>query len=300
MFKPLRKRLEAAAAFLVSALVLCLAGCATRAPQMNTSFASYTLDCDTPTNPALQAKLEQIDTELRRQFGMSEAQTAVGVLDLRTRRLAMVRPDRIEYAASVPKIAILLAYFQLHPEAATNLSPQTRHELGLMIKASSNEMAAKYSQELGLTAIRQVLDSYHFYDANRGGGLWVGKHYGKGGERVVDPVGDHSHAATVRQLLRFYLLLEQGRLVSASASRTMREIFASPDVPHLDDRFVKGLTGRGVGIIRKSGWWEDWFHDTAVVTGPGRHYILVALTHHSKGDGYLMALAAAVDDLLIR
>lgn len=282
---------------LASVLVLCLAGCATDPLQMKTQFESYTLNYFTPVDPALQASLERIDADLRREFSMTPEQTAVGLLDLRTLRLAMIHPDRIEYAASVPKIAILLAYFQLHPEAATNLSPQTRHELGLMIKQSSNEIAAKYSQELGLTAIRQVLDSYQFYDPAHGGGIWVGKHYGKTGERVGDPVGDHSHAATVRQLLRFYLLLEQGRLVSPAASRAMREIFASPNIPHLDDRFVRGLSGRGVEIIRKSGWWEDWFHDTAVIMGPERHYILVALTHHPKGDSYLVGLAAAVDEL---
>jgi beta-lactamase class A len=285
---------------LSSAIVLCLAGCTTVSPQMKRGFESYTLDYSTPVDPALQTSLERIDADLRRQFTMTTNQTAVGLLDLRTLRLAMIHPDGIEYAASVPKIAILLAYFQLHPEAATTLSPQTRHELGLMIKQSSNEMAAKYSQELGLAAIRRVLDSYQFYDPSRGGGIWVGKHYGKDKERLGDPVGDHSHAATVRQSLRFYLLLEQGRLVSPEASRTMREIFASPNIPHLEDRFVKALAGRGVEILRKSGWWEDWFHDTAVITGPGRHYILVALTHHPKGDSYLVGLATAVDELILR
>jgi hypothetical protein len=44
----------------------------------------------------------------------------------------MLHPDREEYAASVPKIGILLAYFQLHPEASTNVDGTTRHELGLM------------------------------------------------------------------------------------------------------------------------------------------------------------------------
>ena len=31
---------------------------------------------------------------------------------LRTLRLALIHPDRIDYAASVPKIGILLAYFE--------------------------------------------------------------------------------------------------------------------------------------------------------------------------------------------
>jgi len=263
---------------------------------MKQGFDRYTLDFNTTVDAALQAEVEGIDARLRGKYGMTAEQTAVGVLDLRRLRLAMIHPDRMEYAASVPKIGILLAWFELHPEAARNLDAQTRHELGLMIKESNNEMATKFSREMGLRRIQEALNAYHFYDTNHGGGLWMGKHYGKGDERIGDPIGNHSHGATVRQLLRFYLLLEQGKLVSAEASKTMREVFASPAIPHDDIKFVKALEGRDVQLLRKWGSWEDWLHDTAVVTGPGRHYILVAMTHHPKGDEYLMELARAVDE----
>jgi beta-lactamase class A len=262
------------------------------------AMESYSLTYDAPTDPPLQRQLEAIDTRLREQFGLTTEQAAAGVLDLKSLRLAMIHPDRIDYAASVAKVGILLAYFQLHPSAATNLDSNTRHELGLMAKASSNEMAAKYSRQMGLREIQAVLNSYHFYDTNHGGGIWMGRHYGGGGERIGDPLSDNSHAATVRQLLRYFLLLEQGKLVSPEASRTMRDIFASPDIPHDNIKFVKGLAGRDVQIIRKWGTWQDWFHDSAVITGPDRYYILVAMTHHPKGDDYLVALATAVDDLM--
>jgi beta-lactamase class A len=271
---------------------------ATAAPDMNATFQNYTLNYTNAVDPGLQMQLETIDATLRSQYGMTADQTQLGLLDLKTLRLAMIHPDHEEYAASVAKVGILLAYFQLHPAAATNLDATTRHELGLMIKASSNEMASKFSHEMGLKAIEQVLDMDDFYDAAHGGGIWVGKHYGRDTERIGSPVGDNSHAATVRQLLRFYLLLEQGRLVSPAASKTMLEIFASPDVPPDDIKFVKALSGRDVQIIRKWGSWEDWLHDTAVITGPGRHYILVAMTHHPRGDDYLAGLAVAVDDLM--
>lgn len=260
--------------------------------------AKYTLSFTNQPDAALQAKIEALDADLRTRFSMAATQTAVGVLDLQTHRLAMVRPDSEDYAASVAKIGILLAYFQLHPEAATNLDAATRHDLGLMAKVSSNEMAAKFSKQMGLREIQQVINDYHLYDTNHGGGLWVGKHYGAGGERIGDPVGNNSHAATVRQLLRFFLMLDQGELVSPAASKTMREIFASPDIPHDDIKFVKGLKGRDVQILRKWGSWENWFHDTAIISGPGRRYILVAMTHHPRGDDYLVALAPAVDDLM--
>jgi beta-lactamase class A len=284
-------------AFLALATLLVIAPASTAATAYSTS---YVLDYTSPVDSALQKRLEVIDSDLRAQFGMTTNQTAAGLLDLNTFRLAMVHPDREEYAASVAKVGILLAYFQLHPEAATNINPETKHELGLMAKASNNEMAAKFSTELGLKQIQAVLNAQGFYDTNHGGGIWVGKHYGKGGERIGSPMGDNSHAATVRQLLRYFLLLGQGKLVSPAASKTMREIFASPDIPHDQIKFVKGLAGRDLQIIRKWGTWEDWLHDCAVVTGGGRHYILVALTRHPKGDEYLEELARRVDDIMTK
>ncbi len=196
------------------------------------------------------------------------------------------------------KVGILLAYFHLHPEAATALDPETERELGLMIKASSNEMAAKHSRAIGLREIQQILNSHGFYDATRGGGIWVGKHHGPNSERIGDPVADQSHAATVRQLLRFYWMLDTGRLISPDASKKMRAIFLSPDIPHDDLKFVKGLACRDVTILRKWGSYQDWLHDSAIVTGPGRRYVLVALTHHAAGDAYLEDLAREVDEVM--
>jgi beta-lactamase class A len=279
-------------------MILGSVGVTATAAEDHSRFETYMLDYNAPVDPGLQTNLVKIDSTLRAKYGMTTEQTAAGVLDLKTLRLAMIHPDRMEYAASVSKVGILLAYFQLHPEAATNLNPQTRHELGLMAKASNNEMATKFSMEMGLKQIQEVLNAQHFYDTNHGGGIWMGKHYGKDDERIGDPLHNFSHGATVRQLLRFFLLLEQDRLVSPEASKTMREIFASPDIPHDDIKFARGLTGRDVQIIRKWGSYEDWFHDAALVTGSGRHYILVALTHHPKGDDYLVEFAGAVDDLI--
>src|SRR5437867_11404986 len=99
-------------------------------------LADYHVEYETQTDPVLQAKVEEIDAGLRAKYGMMTEQSAVGVMDLRTGRLAMIHPDRGEYAASIPKIAILLAYFELHPESREKLDPQVRHELALMIKAS--------------------------------------------------------------------------------------------------------------------------------------------------------------------
>lgn len=259
----------------------------------------HLLDWNRQPDAHLQHGVEAIEADLRAKYGLSTQQVAVGLLDLKNPRVAMTHPDRIEYAASVAKIGILLAWFKTHPEAETNLDATTRHELGLMIKASSNEMAAKFSEQIGLRQTQEILNEMGFYDPAHGGGIWVGKHYGKSGERYPDPIGGNSHAATVRQLLRFYLLLEEGKLLSPAASRTMMEIFDSPDIPHDQHKFVKGLQGRSVKILRKWGSWEDWLHDSAIIEGPNRKYILVALTRHPRGDEFLEELARRIDDWMM-
>lgn len=265
---------------------------------MNPKLQDYTLDYETPVDSELQGRLEGIDARLRAKYGLGTNETAVGLLDLKNLRLAMVRPDYEMYAASVAKLGIMLAYFQLHPAAATNLDPGMRHDLALMVRPSDDAAATRIAMTMGLRPIQNVLDSYHFYDASKGGGLWVGKYYGQAGERYGDPLNDHSHAATVRQLLRFYLLLEQRRLVSPQASQTMLDIMATPDVPADNIKFVRGLAGRDVQVIRKWGSWEDWLHDTAVVAGPDCCYIIVAMTHNPRGDDYLVDFSQAVDDLM--
>jgi hypothetical protein len=78
----------------------------------------------------------------------------------------------------------------------------------------------------------------------------------------------------------------------------MREIFDSPALPHDPIKFVKGLEGRNLELRRKWGSWECWLHDSAVVRGPGRYYILVGLTNHLRGDDYLVDLSRSVDDWL--
>src|SRR6266446_5586132 len=111
-------------------------------------WGKYVLDYETPLDAKLQEQVEAIDAALRTKHDISPGQVALGVLDLKHLRLAMVHADRLEYAASLAKLGILLAYFHLHSEAAAALPIQIRHELGLMIKASSNEMATRFSQQL--------------------------------------------------------------------------------------------------------------------------------------------------------
>jgi beta-lactamase class A len=265
------------------------------------SKTPLTLRHTAPHDTDLLVSVAAIDRELRKSFDIEPDDTAVGLCDLRSEASAMLRADTPFYAASVPKIAILLAYFEMRPDTKAWLDDTTRHELGLMIKQSSNEMAAKYGELVGLKEIARVLQlpKYKLYDPEYGGGLWVGKHYSKGTERNPDPISGLSHAATVRQLLHYFLLLEANRLAGSKVSPVMREIFDSPDIPHTDNKFVAVLAGRDVHILRKSGTWDVWHGDVAVIEGEGRRYILAALVHHPKGEEYCIELARRIDDLMI-
>src|SRR5688500_11659240 len=92
----------------------------TAAASQPAAFAGYKLDFATPTDPLLQKEVERVDAALREKFGMTPEHTAVGLLDLSgaAPRLALINPDRETYAASVPKIGILLAYFARSADAA--------------------------------------------------------------------------------------------------------------------------------------------------------------------------------------
>ncbi|MEM7264203.1 MAG: hypothetical protein AAF488_19615, partial [Planctomycetota bacterium] len=279
----------------------------------------FRIEAEASFDAKLLAGVQALDERVRADLSMDEEARAFGVLDLGVRefqrplerdgnsiRYAALRPNALFYGASVPKIGILLGYFETQPDAARSLDPEVQRELELMIKRSSNELAAKYSQLVGLERLREIYSAprYRLYEEPYGG-LWTGKHYGLDAPRVGDPIGDLSHAVTVRQCLRYYLMLEQGALVSPRASLVMQNIFAAPRLEFHDDDFVAGLRGRDVVMLRKNGQYADWYLDTARVAVPtadlrGEHvYLLAGATEHPRGNEYLARMASGVHDLIL-
>ena len=260
----------------------------------------YRIRPATHPDPTLQDALDALDLRLCEELGIQEDARACGVLDLTDLRLAWIRPDVSFYGASVPKICILLGFLDACRDGSCEWTPDAERELVLMIRRSDNELAAKYSRLVGLERLQALLGSerYQLYDRDGHGGLWCGKHYGIPEPRTADPVGGHSHAATVRQCLRFYLMLEQDRLLDERACQLMRRIFAAPLVDVHNSNFVAGLNGRDVTLIRKSGLWEDWHLDTARVRHGDRTYLLCGMVRHAEGGKYLSSLARGVDTLL--
>ena len=129
------------------------------------------------------------------------------------------------------------------------------------------------------------------------GGLWVGRAFEKGGESYRDPLKSISHGATARQTARFYALLDDEQLVTPTWSRRMLSWMSPPEYHH---KFVRGLAQRPrVNFVaRKSGTWEDFHADSALIQHGHRRYVLVALAHHPDGEEMLREIAPLADDLI--
>ena len=201
-----------------------------------------------------------------------EGKMAVGLVDLadpKKPRYAQINGDTMMYAASLPKIAVLLAAFQSFEDGTLEDAPELDAEMVEMIPRSDNTAASRVIAWVGLRKIEAVIldPRYRFYD-HKNGGLWVGTDYGPHLEHNPEPLMNLEHAATVTQICRFYYLLAYGRLVNPRRSGQMLKIMAFPD---LDDKFIKGLKGTVPlsEVYRKSGEYKTWYADSMLVWAGG-------------------------------
>lgn len=223
----------------------------------------------------------------------------VDITDLNHPRMAGVNEDIMIYAASLPKIAILLGAFQRVEDGEMSLDNQTVAQLTRMIRYSSNADATAMLNRVGKDYLADLLqsDRYRLYDPDFGGGLWVGKEYARSGAWKRDPINNISHGATAYEVARFYYLLETGRLVSEDSCRRMKEILSRPAIAH---KFVRGLQQNRPGstIYRKSGSWKQFHSDSAIVERDGKRYIAVALASNPNGGEWLSRLIVSLDDII--
>ena len=254
-------------------------------------------------DPALQRGLEASLDRLGLGGALREkhlAVTVVDVTDLSRPRAAAVNGDHEMYAASLPKIAVLLAAFERIAEGSMTLDAETEASLTRMIRVSSDEDAAAMMQRVGKPFIADVLQRprYRLYDPRRGGGLWAGKDYAQAGLWRRDPLQNLAHAATAMQVARFYYLLETGNLVSPEASAKMKEMLSNPGIEH---KFVAGLASVApqARLYRKSGTWAQWHSDSALVEHDGRKYIAVALAESPAGGQWMREIIVALDRLVL-
>jgi beta-lactamase class A len=253
-------------------------------------------------DPRLQKGLENCIASLHLNEAVRTRNLSVALVDITDPdgpRLAFANPNHMMYAASLPKIAILLGAFERIGRGQMELDAPTLDTLRQMIRRSSNGAATEMLNRVGQDFILEVLQSprYRLYDPQTNGGLWVGKEYSKSSALRRDPLHQLSHGATALQVARFYYLLETGQLVSPEHSRAMKAILGNPEINH---KFVKGLKARHPDstIYRKSGTWQDFHSDSALIEHEGHRYIAVALSQSPDGGRWLSELIVAMDNLI--
>jgi beta-lactamase class A len=250
----------------------------------------------------LQAGLERTIGQLGLGPAVADRKLAVALVDLSSGgspRLAMLNGDRMMYAASLPKIAILLGAFVQAERGTLVLDEPTLAALHRMIRSSSSTDATAMLAKVGEDELVAILTSprYRLYDPATGGGLWVGKAFGKAPAYRRDPIHGLSHGATAYQVARFYYLLDRGELVSPELTRRMKDALSEPGIRH---KFVKGLESRpDARLYRKSGTWRQFHSDSALVEGRRRRFILVGIAEDPRGEEWLQKIAAPLHDLVV-
>jgi beta-lactamase class A len=271
------------------------------APPARPAAAAAAPDLRACADSPLQAGLEREIARLGLSPAIADRRLAVTVVDLSAGgapRLAMLNGDEMMYAASLPKIAILLGAFVQADRGKLVLDEPTLAALDRMIRNSSNTDASAMLAKVGEETLLEILTSprYRFYDPATGGGLWVGKAYGKAPAYRRDPLEGLSHGATAFQVARFYYLLDRGELVPPELTRQMKAALADPGIRH---KFVKGLESKpDTRIYRKSGTWRQFHSDSALVEGRRRRYILVGIAEDPRGGEWLEKMAAPLSDLV--
>mgnify|MGYP001791280028 CR=1 FL=1 len=227
---------------------------------------------------------------------------SVGIVDLSdisNIRYAGINDKEMMYAASLPKIAVLLAAMDAIDKGELEDTKEVRNDMRLMISKSNNRASTRMIDRVGYKKIEAVLRApkTKLYDEEVGGGLWVGKRYAAGGKRSPDPMKGLSHAATTRQVCSFYYQLAMGNLVSTQRSKEMLDIMKDPALHH---KFVNVLDqiAPEATVYRKSGSWKNYHSDSAMVWGPNRRYIIVALIEDGLGEQIMRKLVRPLDALL--
>lgn len=253
----------------------------------------------------LQTKLQQIiEANPGWKKLVANKKLAIGLVDLKDPgkpRFARLNGNEMMYAASLPKIAILLASMDAIDKGELKEDEEVINDMNRMISFSDNYASTRMIDRLGYRKIENVLTDPHYrlYDQNDHGGLWVGKRYAAAGPRHPDPIKGLSHAATVSQVCRFYYMLAMGQLVNRKRSQQMLEIMDNPALHH---KFVNTLDRLAphAQIYRKSGSWKIYHADSALVwdENPDRRYILVALAEAEDGEQIIREMVNVAEKAL--
>jgi len=262
----------------------------------------HAVDLRAARDASLQSAVERVVADAGLLHEVAQGHLALALVDATdpsAPRLAMLNGDRMMYAASMPKVAILLGALAEAEAGRLPINAMTVGAMTNMIRYSSNDDATRVLRWVGIDRLLEILQSPRFalYERAGAGGLWVGKGYGPEPATRRDPLHNLSHGATAYQVARLYWMLASDQLLSPPMNLLMKQVLSSPGIHH---KFVKGLESRpGVSIYRKSGTWKQFHADSALVETQDKRLILVGIAEHADGGEWLARLAAPLHDLVV-
>ena len=188
-------------------------------------------------DPLLQSKLEKLIQQQGLMQHVQEGHLALALVDISDPyqpHLASLNGDKMVYAASLPKIAILLGAFVQIEAGVLKADDALLSELVLMIRHSDNDAATRMLDRVGRDEILEILQSLRFqlYTKDHNGGIWIGKDYARKGAYRRDPLHNLSHGASVMQAARHSLSRQ-----SANASSSLR--FLTTSSPFCESQSAK-------------------------------------------------------------
>ena len=257
----------------------------------------------------LQAGLRDVLANSGLEALVRDRKLSVSLLDLsdpEMERYASVNDRQMMYAASLPKVGILLAAFEAFRQGWLQHTAAIEASLTRMIRLSSNDDASRIIQRLGYEFIARTLASprYRLYDPAAQGGIWVGKAYGPSGLRQhieiwrPEPVSGEWHAANTLQVARFFWMLARGGLATPVFNASMKLMLGSPAT---SEYFVEGLRELGVQhLYRKFGTYADVHCDAVLVEHGGKRYVAVAMVNDPQGPRILPRLIRELHQLAMR
>ncbi|MEN8123577.1 MAG: serine hydrolase [Bacteroidota bacterium] len=268
------------------------------------------IDVTGPIFPIRELKCGELQKSLKEEIYkntqwkrlVESKRMAIGIVDLQDVnhvKYAGLNEDNMMYAASLPKIAVLLSAVDAIENGELEETEKLKTDMRLMISKSDNSATTRIIDALGYEKIESVLRNteHKLYDEKYGGGLWVGKRYASSGKRYPDPIKGLSHAASSIQVCSFYYQLVFGKLVNEERSAQMLEILKDPALKH---KFVNTLhkIAPEASVYRKSGSWKNYHSDSVLVWGPDRKYIMVALIEDPNGELIIRNLVVPLEKVL--
>jgi beta-lactamase class A len=233
-------------------------------------------DLDTDLWGEPDAELQsQVDALLAQRAPFAKALAAeqlslvlVDLTDPRRLAAAAVRPDWETFPASLGKIAILLGVVnKAHDEHRPDELLTLRPSMDRMIKASSNEDASALFSWAGHASIVAAVARHKLYD-EKAGGLW----WTPSAPWPKSPKGQLRIAATARQVARYFLMMEQGKLVTPEDSRLIKSVFHNAGLA----LFSKGIQKRfgDTEYYGKPGILGKEIAEGMLIEAPGARYIV--------------------------